>query len=85
MAFDDVLTSVFAVANCGTKISPPSIAGPQLLMPTTPPHVRVPISGPSFACLNMYEKMSPSDAVVPLQSAARWPMNVCAGYVPVIS
>src|SRR5690349_12222400 len=52
-------------------------------MPTVPPHVRLPIVGPSFACLNMYEKMSPSDALVSLISAAIGPLNTCCGYVPV--
>ena len=51
-------------------------------MPTTPPHVRLPISGPSFAWRNMYGKMSPSDAEFSLSSAAIGPMNDLSGYVP---
>ena len=52
VAFDHDWPSVLA-RELGTKILPPSISGTQLLMPTTPPQVRLPISGPSFACLNM--------------------------------
>ena len=48
--------------NSGTLTVPPSISGPWLVMPTTPPQVRLPISGPSPAWRNIAGKMSPSEA-----------------------
>ena len=43
------LPSAALVPNCGTLTEPPSMSGPWLVMPMTPPHERLPISGPSPA------------------------------------
>src|SRR6185295_15257696 len=40
---------------------PPSIVCGTPIVPTRPPHVRVPTSGPSFRCLNMYGSASPPE------------------------
>ena len=55
-----------AAKNSGTNTSPPSSSGPRPEMPTTPPQVRLPISGPNPAWRNMCGKISPSDADVSL-------------------
>ena len=45
----------------GCVVSPPSTRYCLGLIPTTPPHVLFPISGPSFNILNPCEKISPSE------------------------
>ena len=50
-------------------------------MPTTPPHERLPTSGPSFASRNIAGKMSPSDDEFSFRIATIGPRNTPSGYV----
>ena len=49
------------------------------LIPTTPPQLRLPTSGPRPALRNMYGKMSPSEAEVSLRIATLWPWKTVSG------
>ena len=49
-------------------------------MPTTPPQVRVPTSGPIFISLKLCEKMSPSEPACSLVSATTGPSGASSGY-----
>ena len=60
-------------------VLPPSISGPRVVIPMTPPHVRLPISGPSPALLKRAGKMSPSEAEFPLIRHTMWPWKTSIG------
>ncbi len=68
-----------AKPNSGTLTAPPSISVPRLVMPTTPPHERRPISGPSFASRNIAGKMSPSDDEFSFRMATIGPVKTPSG------
>src|SRR5436190_519475 len=53
-------------------------------MPTTPPHVRMPTSGPIFISLTLCEKMSPSEPACSLVSVTTGPATASSGYVPTL-
>ena len=68
-----------AVPNSGTLTLPPSMRGPRLVMPMTPPHERFPMSGPRPAALKRAGKMSPSEAESSSRMHTRWPVNTVEG------
>jgi len=49
------------------------------VIPTTPPQVRLPTTGPSFASRNMAAKTSPSEPVVSFSRQTREPQKSVAG------
>ena len=63
----------------GRVLMPLSTRGCERLMPTTPPQVRVPITGPSLATWIARGKMSPSDPARSLVSTTMRPLSVFAG------
>ena len=60
-------------------MSPPSMSGPCEVMPITPPHDRLPITGPNPACLKRAANMSPSEAEFSFSKHTRWPRNTSLG------
>src|SRR5215475_692328 len=70
---------VLTKPNSGTNTEPPSINEPRSVIPTTPPHERLPMSGPSPDSRNMAGKMSPSDAEFSFNRQAMGPMKTPSG------
>ena len=67
--------------NSGSVIMPPSRSGLSPRMPTQPPQVRVPMTGPSLKSLKPRAKVSQSLPPWRLMRVAMWPWKARDGVV----